>query len=146
DAGCSDYLCKPINRSALIEAIEKALPASRDATPPSQATQPAMTGPGEDNASLTSPDVEVLQFLPLFLKDLPAQVEQLSHSLSNDDPASLGAVLHQLRGSCGLYGYGNVGEQAEKVERLMAQEQEDRLTRVAAEVEALITMIQDIAG
>jgi PAS domain S-box-containing protein len=139
-AGCSDYLSKPIEKVALLNAIAAALPkdianavAAGTEMPNQQALQSAL----ESND-------DIRQFLPMFLAELPGHVEQISLAMAEQDCARLAAVVHRLKGSGGMYGFGELTTYTQRLETLI--EQTKSVEAITADLQALVEMIQRIEG
>ena len=79
-----------------------------------------------------------------FLKELPAEIENLRAYLSKGDLTSLRRLVHQLRGTCGGYGFGAVTAVAAAAEDAIDSGQDGE--SIAARVESLIQIIRRIEG
>ena len=138
-AGCSDYLSKPIERAKLLHALAAAL-GGTGTSAPTRAASPDTQG----LHSALAPDDDIRQFLPMFLAELPAHVEQLSLAMAERDRARLAKVVHQLKGSGGMYGFGELTESAGRIERLI--DEMKSVEAIGAELQALLGMVQRIEG
>jgi signal transduction histidine kinase/HPt (histidine-containing phosphotransfer) domain-containing protein len=140
-AGCSDYLSKPIERIKLLDAIAVALgQAGEKAQPVIDAAPP----PGTAIQSLLEPNDEVRQFLPMFLAELPEHVQQIAIAVADKDCTRLAEIVHRINGAAGVFGFTNLTDSAARIE----QEIEDTksIEAVAAEIQALADMIRHIEG
>lgn len=132
DAGCTDYLTKPIEKRLLLQIVAKYLTVKSPAEPIEQAeTEPKI-------------DPDIAQFLPAFVADLPAQVTRLLELAAQQDIENLRAVLHQLKGTGGMYGLPQVTDVAERAEKQLIET--GRLETALKEVESLVAMLRAVDG
>lgn len=150
--GCTDHLPKPTTGKLLLATLSAHLEAMRAAAT-SGTTEGAAAVPDATravsifNAPLKSTlldDPDLAQFLPAFVADLPAMVGRLGSLLDGQNLDDLRRLVHQLKGSCGFYGFMPVSHAAERVEQ-QAQDPMP-LNALAAEVRALIDLIRRIEG
>jgi PAS domain S-box-containing protein len=132
NCGCTDFLSKPVSRKELIETIAKHLPASDQAES------------HELLVSSVADDPEILQFLPGFVGHLPEQVSRLERLLGETNLKGLEAVLHQLKGTCGLYGFPQLTEMAGRAEQSVKEEKAIEVLK--REVQSLIAVIATVQG
>jgi CheY-like chemotaxis protein len=137
-SGCSDYLSKPIEKTKLFNTIAAALVQKTEEQVP---TKPALP---EIKALLSTllPQDEIRQFLPMFIAELPAHLDQISVAIKENDRAPLAEVVHQLKGSGGMYGFPELTDLAAQVEQLIKETQS--IDAIAAELQALVDMVRRI--
>jgi signal transduction histidine kinase/DNA-binding response OmpR family regulator len=137
-SGCSDYLSKPVEKTKLLKAIAAALAQGNAGKVSNQSVPPE---PKPLQSTLARHD-EIRQFLPMFVAELPAYLEQISTALAEKDCAPLAEVVHQLKGSGGMYGYPELTELAARVEQLLKETQS--IEAVAEELQSLVDMVRRI--
>ena len=138
-AGCTDYLSKPVNRNDLLATVHRHVSASPGA---GAAAQTAAQQPASLRSSVEV-DPVVRQFMPEFLRQLPAHVSAMRALLAEQDLAGLAGHVHQLKGSGGLYGFPQITAAASEAERLVKdggpfetlRHQVDELVRLVRSVE-----------
>jgi PAS domain S-box-containing protein len=142
-AGCTDYLSKPVTRHDLLETVRKYLPAT-EAGPP--AAEPARPAPGAKDLlrSELAEDPEMAPFLPGFLAVLPEKVAALASLRRRTDLEELRRVLHQLKGSGGMYGFPQITDSAAEAERRVKEQ--EPLQAVQAAVEELVRLVRSVEG
>ena len=120
-AGCDDYLSKPVQRPVLIDTVRRymskvsghgASAPAHSATPQSIFHQVA----AEELASELAGDEDMAEILASFVGELPARVSKLRASLDGGDRDALRRLAHQLKGAAGGYGFPRITEAAGKVE------------------------------
>src|SRR5262249_17904979 len=92
-AGCTDFMTKPVDAAELREALRRLIAAAR----------PAEMSPALDD------------FRPLveeYVRGLPGQVRAIGDALRGGDLVLAGKLAHKLRGSGGMYGFPDLGETA----------------------------------
>jgi CheY-like chemotaxis protein len=146
DAGCTDYLQKPIDKSRLFSVLNGYLGAKL----PSAATDP--NAPDQQASVTVTPPVvlqmesepELLHFLPAFIADLPAQVNVLHELMLREEVKGLARCIHQLKGTGGMYGFPQITQLAGRTEERLSSPIE--LREAMAAVRELIELIRSVQG
>jgi len=138
-AGCSDYLSKPIERTKLLDTLAVVLGDAGAVR-----HSPETPSPARDVSArpLPEPDADVLQFLPMFLEELPKHVQQITAAVAERDCGQLAEIVHKIKGSGGVFGFTELTESAARVEQLI--EETKSVEAAAAEIRALADMIRHI--
>jgi len=141
-AGCTDYIAKPVDRTQLLEMVAKYLGATA-----------AVSGVSSSGASVTTTgpirsclvgEPELQQFLGSFISHLPELAGQLLNLVEQQSIQQLRDVLHQLKGTAGLFGFPQLTDAAEATQNHMDQGQS--LEQVAREVRAIVQLIRQVDG
>lgn len=102
EAGCNEYMTKPVRRADLINVAARYL---RKHLEPGHQEEPA----GDSEI----PDDEVLaQFLPQYIEELHTIVVQLERSVATQDLSDLAAIVHKLKGGAAMFGLMTVAKSA----------------------------------
>ncbi len=118
DAGCDDYLAKPIKSDELTAAVSRylqtpCLPVSSPAATASASSGQA-TGGLLDSKYFTANARKKL--LKGFIDGLSERIEKIQSALASRDVDSLIQTAHALHGAAGLYGYERMAKMALDVE------------------------------
>jgi signal transduction histidine kinase/ActR/RegA family two-component response regulator/HPt (histidine-containing phosphotransfer) domain-containing protein len=154
DAGCTDYLTKPIDREVLLRSVDGYLRGLDKSQPRAAATattprildiprppvlQEELRPAGPDSTSAAMRHAVVG-----FVARLPARVNSLLTLSASQDMEELRRLVHQLKGAGSGYGFPNITEAARKTESLIKATAECQAVQGA--VNELIDLIRGIEG
>jgi CheY-like chemotaxis protein len=168
EAGCTDYLSKPISRAQLLNSVARHFGPGRVQTQPAatigQEPAPTATGEAADtgtaaaaggaDASTPSPagplkstmadEPRFARLLETFVGRLPARVATMEDLLRRQGVEELRHALHQLKGAGGGYGFPAISDLAARAERRIKEEQ--TIDAVRRDVESLIALVRSVQG
>jgi PAS domain S-box-containing protein len=142
DAGCSDYLTKPVERWALLRGLrahldaagrERRMRAKKTSNRGKRAKRPTM-GKGAD--------AEMLALLRLFVDELPRRAAALETSLAERDLEGVGGLAHQLKGSARAYGFPHITDRAAALEESLRAGRD--LDDIRAQVETVAALCREV--
>jgi CheY-like chemotaxis protein len=143
-AGCDDYIAKPITAKGLHAVLSRRL---RQATAAGAGPRVAPDSVHESAELLQSGVLgpgKVAALLDVFRGELPARAEQIDKAFQQNDRAPLFELAHQLKGSAGLYGFDSIAETARTLcDRLRA---DDELSELQATVSELVDLCRRAAS
>jgi signal transduction histidine kinase/CheY-like chemotaxis protein len=152
-AGCTDYLVKPIDRRHLIETVARyisnagavAAPAPVAPTPaaPTPVEVPAIRSAGEI-VSTVADDPVMAEVLGEFVANLSVEVASLRSLVQANDLTHLRHAVHQIKGAGGSYGFQCISDAAAVAEQSLIAGA--ALEAVRPQVDSLIAMIHKVRG
>jgi CheY-like chemotaxis protein/HPt (histidine-containing phosphotransfer) domain-containing protein len=109
-AGCSDYLPKPIDKSALLELVERL-------ARPQRGNAASLRPPAPPRAIIEELDPDLAALVPDFLERRREELLVLEQALEQAEFDTVYRLGHNLRGSGGSYGFPVMTEIGERMER-----------------------------
>ena len=143
EAGCDDYLSKPVNAAELRVVLQRHLGraavqvGSRTGKPKATARPVGLLEAGPLDAAA------VARLLGGFAQELPARATTIASALRSRDIRLLAELAHQLKGNAGLYGFSQIAEAARVIHQQAAEETD--LERIQACVGELVSLCQQAA-
>ena len=149
DAGCTDYVIKPIVPAKLLGAISKAvagrpaaalaaaavtLPTASSTPEPSPITPPAaaesavstaMSPADEAAMPWAARDPELREIYQAFVAAMPSRVRELEAAQAGNDIERLKTISHQLRGIASSFGFNEIATAAEVLELTLRNDKAD---------------------
>ncbi|HEY3233426.1 MAG TPA: ATP-binding protein [Polyangiaceae bacterium] len=142
NAGCDDYLSKPVEKSLLLSTVRRYVDSARppvtrpegspaepvaatngSAEPPARASQGPVQVPPEPRLSDSPPlvssmndDQDMAEFLTAFVSTLPERVSMLLDAERSHDLGKLNSLAHQLKGCAGGFGFPSITASAGELE------------------------------
>jgi signal transduction histidine kinase/CheY-like chemotaxis protein/HPt (histidine-containing phosphotransfer) domain-containing protein len=173
EAGCTDYLTKPIDKELLLRTVASYMKLSKndagaDASapaPPAMAPAPAVSAPVSPAPSAAAPSAPVAaapapasravarrrdpveamrNAVAGFVARLPEKVDALMALTRSGDVEELRRLAHQLKGAGSGFGFPAITETAARLEASMKSETD--LNDVHVGVDELIALIRSTAG
>jgi CheY-like chemotaxis protein len=140
DAGCSDYITKPVQWEKMFEMIMRFAGAVRERESGSSIGSVRKRDVGELSEAVHYQQSGVMSMHELawiFLNELPARVQALEQAIRKSDTEQLSYLSHLLKGSAGSFGYNDITQAAGVVEDL---------TRSQADVAMLQRSANELLG
>jgi len=141
-AGCTDYIAKPVDRGQLLDMVAKYLRAPLMVAG-TTALAASLTSTGPIRSCLVG-EPELEQFLGSFISHLPELVGQMLSFVEQQSLQQLRDVLHQLKGTAGLFGFPQITNAAESAQLHMDKGQS--LEQIALEVQSIVQLIRQVEG
>ena len=131
-AGCTDYLSKPVNEELLLTTVQRHL----------RSTPAALVAEPLRSTLASSP--RMARILPEFIADLPKHVGAIASLLREGDMDQLRRRVHQLKGAGGGYGFPDISRRAAEAED--AIKRQAGLDEIRAQIDQLTALIRRVEG
>ncbi|KKL12809.1 hypothetical protein LCGC14_2532050 [marine sediment metagenome] len=142
DAGCTDYLSKPIDRVRLVRTVTRHARGRSAARQDGQASGPsAAAGDGETIRSQLADDPDLAEIIGEFVADLGNQAEAMRQALAHGHHGELRRLAHQIKGAGGSYGYPSLTDSARELERAAKAEDTEAAVIALRQLELLCQAI-----
>ncbi len=144
EAGCDDYIVKPITSKRLRDVLARYLgQAAVTGVRPSSTPESAHDSAGLLDSGILDPD-EVVTLIDGFRGELPPRAQQIGQAFQERNRSLLLELAHQLKGTAGIYGFDNISDTALAIcDRLRA---DDELEELQAAVCGLIALCKQAAS
>jgi signal transduction histidine kinase/DNA-binding response OmpR family regulator len=156
EAGCTEYLAKPIARGLLLRTLSRFLTSGvalapeqtrhTTVTPPldvSPADSHAMPPTGRLRSTMES-EPSVQKLLARFIARLPERVATLQTLLQQENMEELRQAIHQIKGAAGGYGFPQLTDVAGRAENKVREIAP--LEQIRAEIDALVDVVRSVDG
>ncbi len=136
EAGCNDYLSKPVSQAKFFGVLERYLGRTGAATEeaPDHEQPAGRSGEGKLFDGLLD-DATVDQLVDEYAMTLPAKAEVIERAFNARDLDLLAGLAHELKGVAAMYGFSRVSEKALSLKQLAAE---------ADDVEQLLTAVSEL--
>jgi CheY-like chemotaxis protein/HPt (histidine-containing phosphotransfer) domain-containing protein len=131
EAGCNEYLSKPITSERLFTCLGKLL----DQQEGTETIQPL-------HSNLSSEGPEFVDIIVQFIVKLPDLINNIETNYRADDRVKLREVVHNLKGMGGGFGFPELTEHAAEIERLMQQDDMDAVAQLIGNLRILSQRIE----
>ena len=141
DAGCTDYMAKPVDRVGLLNLLS-GLMGCAAAMP--ELPSPAVVA-GADEGPIFSTfqdDIQMADLVTEFVSALPGRISEMRQAMDHGDWDSLRRLAHQMKGAGGGYGYGMLTEAAAELEWQAKGQDREGATLALARLGALCVRVE----
>lgn len=141
-AGMDDYISKPIQLDALVEALSKCQPLPRNAPPSSPPDQGGV--PAIDQAALQAiyemagedPSSFLVEVIDSYLEDAPDLLQAIQTSVANGDAKELRHAAHTLKSTSAMLGATTLKELCKQLETMASNGTTATASAISGNLEA----------
>lgn len=139
EAGCTDYVSKPITRNHLLSVVARHLDTAK-------ARKRALEAPLPEPKlrSTHSEGTKVSKLVERFISRLPERVSAIESLLRKRSLDELRQALHNLKGAGGGYGFSGISDMAGRAEQQIRDDVS--LDQIRQQVDDLLHMVRNIDG
>ncbi|MEN8191091.1 MAG: response regulator [Thermodesulfobacteriota bacterium] len=136
EAGCSDYLTKPVQKRRLVNLIQSyldnnPLPTDQDtAPPPSPATGATIS---LDSTTITLQQ-KMAKLIPRFLENKQKDVEDMKIALESGRLDRLKSIAHAVKGTSWMYGFKELGDACLVLEKIVERNQHEETAEIISSI------------
>lgn len=125
EAGCDDYISKPINKEGLIRKINRFL---------KEKEQIANASQGGDIKSLFHDNSDYRNTIEMFVENLPNRIEEMQKAFDEGNLKELALKAHALKGLGGFAGFPIYTEKAKFLEKMIENNQVENIREQLDEI------------
>ncbi len=145
NAGCNDYLTKPVDTEELIERVESwmkkidAQTLGEEALTDSQSTD---IGLSPLLSTLPMDDAEIREIVLSYTQALPEQLDQIEQAIAHKENEQLAEMVHKLIGSGGMVGLDQITQAAIELEETLAQQSIEEMNKALNQLRQVAMRIE----
>ncbi len=142
DAGCDDYLPKPIRVEQLMHTLSRYLKAA-----PSDQQGAGMPDTIDESQRLRSSlagNEKLRSVLDRFVARLPERVREMQDMVRDHEMDNLARVVHQMKGAAGGYGFPEITAAASRAEQSIKRS--DDVESICEQIDELVGLIRRVDG
>ena len=110
DAGCNDFLTKPVKKSKLIETIATHLQLTNQIQTEPVAMTPVGTTTGKDDPNKLILDQKLAKLIPRFMINKKRDAKKMLATLKTGAMQDLKKLAHTVKGTSWMYGFTHLGD------------------------------------
>jgi CheY-like chemotaxis protein len=134
EAGCTDYLAKPIKKEALFAVIaEHVQDATRSVEPERGAAESAVT---------VRVDPEIADLIPAFMHAMKSRMDILAQALHARDYQTIRILGHQMNGEGGTFGFDAISTFGAELEQAAVREDYQTIGTAVEELTSYLKRVQ----
>jgi CheY-like chemotaxis protein len=134
EAGCTDYLAKPIKKEALLAVIDEHVQdATLSAEPERGAAESAVT---------VRADPEIADLIQAFMHAMKSRTDTLAQALHARDYEAIRTLGHQMNGEGGTFGFDAISTFGAALEQAASREDDQTVRKTVEELISYLKRVQ----
>jgi len=142
DAGCSDFLTKPIKKSKLIETIATHLKLSEQIQNKPDAKAPDLGTASEHNDGSVVLDQKIAKLIPRFMNNKKQDARKMLETLATGDMEALKKQAHGIKGTSWMYGFSHLGNLCQALEKEAERDDRNQAKQLIEEIIAYLDTVR----
>lgn len=142
DAGCSDFLTKPLKKAKLIETIAAHLHLSDQIQPQPVAATPVSAPAPDSDPGIVILDQKIAKLIPRFMINKKQDARQMLVALETGDMQALKKQAHTMKGSSWMYGFTHLGNLCLALEKSALTNDATQAKQLIDEISAYLDNVQ----
>ncbi|KAF0189921.1 MAG: hypothetical protein FD168_219 [Desulfobulbaceae bacterium] len=142
DAGCSDFLTKPIKKSKLIETIATHLKLSDQIQARPDANVPALRSKAKQNDGNVILDRKIAKLIPRFMINKKQDARQMLETLATGDMEALKQHAHGVKGTSWMYGFTLLGDLCQALEKAAGKSDKVQAEQLIEKITAYLDTVK----
>ena len=144
DAGCDDYISKPVTVTGLRHVLARYLSRAVSATESIDGDKEAAAAPAGLLDDGLFDAAKVAEMIASFIADAPRRMGLIEEALAGHDRPLLAELTHQLKGTAGVYGFSQIAEMAGVIHREATEQ--DGWQQIQANVAELVLLCRHLSA
>jgi PAS domain S-box-containing protein len=140
EAGCTDYLGKPVRRQALLDIVQRYIGVAGGIEEKKEKKK-RETVP-DKTVVYIDPDIEEL--IPEFLDNIGKNTEEIKELLVREDMEAIRVIGHSMKGSGGSYGFDEITRIGKAIEDAAKAGNRDNIERLNEELVEYLSKVKVI--
>ncbi len=145
EAGCSDYLTKPIRRNTLLQTLSTHLnpeQGSNDQNPPPAANTEILRKTNQASLPQVTLDPKIKNLIPRFLENKRNDAQRLLQTIEMEDMEELARQAHTIKGTSWMYGFQELGDLCLELEQAAKVPDPARTFQLATQIKSYLDDVQ----
>jgi len=142
DAGCSDFLTKPVKKAKLIETIAIHLQLSGQIQSQPAPMEADLITDGEKASNLLILDQKISKLIPRFMINKKQDAKKMFKTLETGTMEDLKKQAHSVKGTSWMYGFTHLGNLCQALEKSAESDDKSKTRQLAREIIQYLDTVQ----
>jgi signal transduction histidine kinase/HPt (histidine-containing phosphotransfer) domain-containing protein len=142
DAGCNDFLTKPVKKAKLIETIATHLQLSGQIQAKPVPRGADLITDGEESSNLLILDQKISKLIPRFMINKKQDAKKMFETLETGTMEDLKKQAHSVKGTSWMYGFTHLGNLCQALERSAESDDKNKTRQLIREIIQYLDTVQ----